>query len=211
MDGVKREHTASSSETEACVQSLLLRRYNFMEDRGLRDDLGQRYVFNDEERAAIVKAWSLEYHRTADQLLLQKRDSYKQPADRKGQGDLKGKGYKKGKGYGGASQPAGKPGKKGQEAKPDFGTNTKAVRGGKHSRFARHLQRVARSKVMAELILYAGRCDVSFLGQAHSSALMAKFPGQGLQILVLMLITRSSNCDWRRRSIVSRFEKSTIA
>ena len=50
-----------------------------------------------------------------------------------------------------------------------WGPNIKAVRGGKHSRFARHLQLAAGSKTMAELIIYTGRFDPDFLSQAHDA------------------------------------------
>ena len=53
---------------------------------------------------------------------------------------------------------------------PDaWGPNAKAVRSGKHSRFARHLQVTAGSKTMAELIIYTGRFDPEFLSQAQDT------------------------------------------
>ena len=50
-----------------------------------------------------------------------------------------------------------------------WGRNKQAVRNGKHSRFARHLQLEAGSKTMAELIIYAGRFDPEFLNKAHET------------------------------------------
>ena len=49
----------------------------------------------------------------------------------------------------------------------DWGPNNGIVRNGKNSRFARHMQLVAGSKTMAELIIYAGRFDMEFLKRAH--------------------------------------------
>ena len=53
-----------------------------------------------------------------------------------------------------------------------MGPNSQAVRSGKHNRFSLHLQRVAGSKTMAELIVYTGRLDLDFLrsGQEPSGA-----------------------------------------
>ena len=47
-----------------------------------------------------------------------------------------------------------------------WGHNKDAVRKGKHSRFAMHLQRVAGSKVLAELIIFIGSVEIDFLRQA---------------------------------------------
>ena len=51
----------------------------------------------------------------------------------------------------------------------DFGPNADALRNGKRSRFSRHMQLVAGSKTMAELILYTGRYDPEFLNRANQS------------------------------------------
>merc|ERR1711989_67519 len=55
------------------------------------------------------------------------------------------------------------------DAHDTWGPNAKAVRSGKHSRFARHLQLAEGSKTMAELIIYTGRFDPEFLSQAHDA------------------------------------------
>ena len=44
----------------------------------------------------------------------------------------------------------------------------KAVHRGQHSRFHRHLQRVAGSKTMAELICFTGCADIKFLRETYS-------------------------------------------
>ena len=62
-------------------------------------------------------------------------------------------------------KPTGPP----TDAQDLWGPNDKAVRYGKHSRFARHLQIAAGSKTMAELIIYTGRFDPDFLSQAHDA------------------------------------------
>ncbi len=140
-----------------------------MIDNGLVDPSPAKlYVFEDHERAAVMKLWSEEYHNTAFKLELQKPDSWKQKPDRSG--DWNGKGYKKEKGSGGASQPAGNGPKKGPEAKPGFGSNMAAVRADTHSRFARHLQRVDGSKNLAELILFSGCFDPVCLSKVNSIA-----------------------------------------
>ena len=55
------------------------------------------------------------------------------------------------------------------DAHDAWGPNRQALRSGKHSRFARHLQLVAGSKTMAELIIYTGRFDPEFLNKAHEA------------------------------------------
>ena len=62
-------------------------------------------------------------------------------------------------------KPTGPP----TDAQDLWGPNAKAVRSGKHSRFARHLQIAAGSKTMAELIIYTGRFDPEFLNNAHEA------------------------------------------
>ena len=62
-------------------------------------------------------------------------------------------------------KPTGPP----TDAQDLWGPNDKAVRYGKHSRFARHLQIAAGSKTMAELIIYTGRFDPEFLSQAQDT------------------------------------------
>ena len=46
-----------------------------------------------------------------------------------------------------------------------WGTNSTAVRAGKHSRFARHMQLEAGSRKLAELIIFTGCFDVEFFMQ----------------------------------------------
>ena len=103
------------------------------------------------------------------------RDSWKEPEKSKGKG--KGRATQRtGKGKGRATQLAvkgksfatGGKTKTGKDATLplSWGPNKDAVRKGKHSRFARHLQRVAGSKVLAELIIVNGSVKIEFLRQA---------------------------------------------
>ena len=62
-------------------------------------------------------------------------------------------------------KPTGPP----TDAQHLWGPNAKAVRSGKDSRFARHLQITAGSKTMAELIIYTGRFDPEFLNKAREA------------------------------------------
>ena len=181
-EGVTRKYVASSSETRACIENLLRLRKDFMEANGVAPQPAthggapqlatvgasqEHYVFSSDEREAVMQQWKNEYHRTPEQIQLQQRDSWKPMPEKKVKS--KGKGKEKGKGAG-KDQGKGKGKEKGKEK--GMGPNSQAVRSGKHSRFSLHLQRVAGSKTMAELIVYTGRLDLNFLrsGQEPSGA-----------------------------------------
>ena len=172
-EGVTRKYVASSSETRACIENLLRRRKDFMEANGGAPQPAthggapqlatvgasqEHYVFSSDERQAVMQQWKDEYHGTHEQIQLQLRDSWKPMPEKKVKG--KGKGKEKGKGEG-KEKGKGKGKEKGKEK--GMGPNSQAVQKGKHSRFSRHLQRVAGSKTMAELIVYTGRLDLDFL------------------------------------------------
>ncbi len=175
INGVMKPYVASSQETRDCILALLARRRDFMQANDMREDRSTKYVFRDAERAAVMKAWKEEYHAEPEQLERQRLDSWKpqsgpeahaaassasQPACTGGKG-AKGK---DGNGKKGQSHRDGKG--KDSQGTPDgdsFGPNMTAVRKGKHSRFARHLQRVAGSKQMAEVIIFTGKVDTFML------------------------------------------------
>lgn len=183
VDGRKVQHVASTEETRLAITKLLRRRQDFLLQHNITFD---NYVLTDEQRRDIFNIWKDEYHGTALQQELQMRDSWKEPEKSKG----KGKGsttQRTGKSAGGATQPPGKSegratqpavkrkffatGGKTKTVKeatlpPSLGPNKDAVRKGKHSRFARHLQRMAGSKLLAELILFTGCVKANFLRQA---------------------------------------------
>ena len=160
VDGQRRPYMAPGKETRSCIQALLQRRRKYIHYRDIRE---QNYVFQDDDRKEVMKMCKDEYQATDEQLKLQKRDSWKvREAGKAGMTGKKGKGGKKGKEgkSGGASQPG----------KPGLGPNGVAVRNGKHSRFARHLQRVGGTMQLCELILFTGRVDPDFLTRGISGA-----------------------------------------
>ena len=111
---------------------------------GASQPADHRYVFTQENRQQVMQNWKDRFHAMRDQVEQQMRDSWKPdgpPPD--------------------AHDAWGRP--------SSWGRNYKAVRSGKHSRFARHLQLVAGSKTMAELIIYTGRFDPEFLNKAHEA------------------------------------------
>ena len=153
--GVVQTYIVSLAETQAAIQSLLRRRRMYMEAHGLQDPphggaaQPALHVFTDQDRAGLMEEWKQEYHARPDQIALQLRDSWAPMQQRKGKGNGKGK-------IQAPSLDAG------------LGPNKAAVRKGKHSRFALHLQRVAGSKTLAELILYTGRYDAEYLERVTS-------------------------------------------
>jgi len=167
--GMKRKYVADSSETEACIRELLRRRTNFLSAEGCALEAAtkgasqEHYVFNESQRAGVMQQWKDEYHGTEFQIQLQLRDSWKPMPKKKGKG--KGKDREEGKG-------------KVCEKGLLWGPNSQAIRSGKHSRFSRHLQRVAGSKTMAELIVFAGNVDLDFLRKAQESSAAASSASQ---------------------------------
>ena len=152
VDGVKWQIIASAEVTKSCLRDLLSRKHSFMQYYGLHDG-DASYIFSHNDRAAVMKHWKDEYHAQPDQVERQQRDQEEQSKKEDASG---------------ASQPSDsqhrKCGSKGKQGKGKSGDKKKdLVRGRKQSRFARHLQRVAGSKHIAELIVYTGRVDVEEL------------------------------------------------
>ena len=172
VDGRKVQHVASAEETCLAITKLLQRTQDFLVQQNITAD---NHVMTDQQREDVFRIWKDEYHGTAEQQELQMRDSWKEPEKSKGKG--KGRVTQrtgKGKGRGtqlavkGKSFATGGKTKTGKDATlpVSWGPNKHAVKTGKHSRFARHLQRVAGSKVLAELIIYIGSVEIDFLRQA---------------------------------------------
>ena len=184
--GITRQYVATTAETTRTIKRLLQRRRDYMENHDLHDgppassDAAQladgRYLFNHMDRQGVMNDWKEEFHHTPDQLQQQKRDSWKpMPNERRiarngnkytlrqfidWYGDEQGPQY---------WEEATVDDDHGLDKEHDFGPNRDAVRKGKHSRFARHLQLEAGSKTMAELIIYAGRFDPEFLNRVHEA------------------------------------------
>ena len=109
-----------------------------------------------------MKEWKDEYHSTFKKLQLQLRDSWE---PRTSASQL-GKGDEKAKPSSSTSPPAGKGTSQGTRRGP----NIALVIARKHSRFCCHLQRVAGSKNIAEIIVFTGRFDVDTLDQVAPGA-----------------------------------------
>jgi hypothetical protein len=170
VKGERVQYTASSKETLKALRQLLQRRKAFMMSRGLE---GDDYVFKPDERAAFMKEWRDEYHASPEQVALQERDAQKpsvKKVDQKGDKDHHWKSWNDWRGW--QAAPGWKNWQGGQDwqgwegASQPLGSNTNAVRHGKHSRFARHLQRVGGTKTIVELICYTGSVDPYLLAKA---------------------------------------------
>ena len=153
--GFKRQYVASREETVSSIKKLLQRRWNFMEARGLRDappasvDASQPVgASGDASQAADGRYLFTQEDRR--QLMQEWKTEFHATPEQVEQ--------QKRDSWKPNVRPAGGG---------DWGRNNGAVRSGKHSRFARHLQLEAGSKAMAELIIYAGRFDPEFLSRAH--------------------------------------------
>ena len=174
--GVKRQYVADKLETIRSIHKLLRRRQDYMVDHNLSDPADGRYLFTDKDRKQVMEDWKEEFHNSPDQLRQQQRDSWK-PMPNERRIALNGSKYtldefitwygeERGQLWFDAAAVDDAHGIL-IDRQRDFGPNRNAVRKGKHSRFARHLQLEAGSKTMAELIVYAGRYDAEFLNQAH--------------------------------------------
>ena len=169
--GVTTTYMAPPEETRRCLRQLLARRKAYMDAWNLKDPgdasqlangegssyLAGRYIFTEHARQEVMSSWKKEYAETPDQQERQLRDSWK-PMPKKNKG--KQKGGDKGKGNG----------KGKSDGKPEFGPNNEAVRRGMRSRFARHLQRVAGSKQLAEVIVFTGSTDPELLKETLGGA-----------------------------------------
>ena len=158
MGGFKRQYCASRNETVRTIKKLLKIRRDFMATRGLHD------------AHPMPGAASRKYGLTggasqpADHCyLFTDEDRWEVMQEwklrfhgRKDQVEQQKRDSWK---------PTGPP----TDAQHLWGPNAKAVRSGKDSRFARHLQITAGSKTMAELIIYTGRFDPEFLNQAQDT------------------------------------------
>ena len=144
LGGFKRQYCASLNETRRTIKNLLKVRRNFMATRGLRDG-GASQPADHRYLFTQEDRWQVmtdwKHHFHATPEQLEQ-----QMRD--------------------SWKPTGPP----ADAGDLWGPNTKAVRRGMHSRFARHLQIAAGSKTMAELIIYTGRFDPEFLNQAHDAS-----------------------------------------
>ena len=158
MGGFKRQYCASRNETVRTIKKLLKIRRDFMAARGLHD------------AHPMLGAASRKYGLTGGasqpgdhRYLFTDEDRWEVMQEwklrfhnRKDQVEQQKRDSWK---------PTGPP----TDAQDLWGPNAKAVRSGKHSRFARHLQITAGSKTMAELIIYTGRFDPEFLNQAQDT------------------------------------------
>ena len=146
--GFKRQYVASCNETLISIRDLLKRRRDFMASRGLHD--------TDTASGGASQPAGHRYLFTQDdrqQIMQEWKDEFNAAPEQVEQ-QVRDSWKPKGRPSGGSHR---------------WGPNTKALRSGKHSRFARHLQLVAGSKTMAELIIYTGRFDPDFLSQAYDA------------------------------------------
>ena len=158
LGGFKRQYVASLAETFSTIKKLLKRRRDFMAARGLHDahpaSGGASQpdgVFDGASQPADHRyLFTQEDRRQVMQEWKEEFHAAPEQVEQQMRDSWK---------------PQGRPSGDG----PWWGPNTKAVRSGKHSRFARHLQLGAGSKTMAELIIYTGRFDPEFLSQAHDA------------------------------------------
>jgi len=172
--GATQTYIAPPEETRRCLMHLLARRKAYMDKWNLKDPgdaswrangegsslLAGRYIFTDLDRQYVMTAWREEYNASPDQQERQRRDSWKTMPQGSGKGKRKGGDKGKGKGNG----------KSKSDGKSEFGPNMQAVRNGIRSRFARHLQRVAGSKQLAEVIVFSGSADPELLRQTLGGA-----------------------------------------
>ena len=156
--GLKRQYCATLSETRQTIKNLLKIRRDFMVARGLKDGhpTSSAASQRDGPSGGASQPTDHRYLFTQEdrkQVMKEWKDEFH--AMRAQVEQQKRDSWK----------PKGPP----TDTHDEWGTNTKAVQKGKHSRFARHLQLAAGSKTMAELIIYTGRFDPNFLSQAHAA------------------------------------------
>ena len=148
LGGVKRQYCASRNETRRAIKNLLRIRRDFMAARGLHDP---HPASGGASQPADHRY--LFTHEDRRQVMQEWKEEFHAAPEQVEQ-QMRD-----------SWKPQGPPAGGG----PWWGDNIKAVRSGKHSRFARHLQLEAGSKTMAELIIYTGRFDPEFLRQAHDA------------------------------------------
>ena len=158
MGGLQRQYCATLSETRFAIKNLLKIRRDFMAARGLHDahPASSAASQRDGPSGGASQPADHRYLFTPDdrsQVMQNWKDRFHAMRDQVEQ--QKRDSWK----------PTGPP----TDAQDLWGPNAKAVRSGKHSRFARHLQIAAGSKTMAELIIYTGRFDPEFLSQAQDT------------------------------------------
>ena len=177
---------ASQEETGRAILSVLKLRHDFLRSKNIDD---MRYVLTEPERQELVRVARDQYEQSRQQRALQERDVEKGKARGKSapqgghavpQGPNKGPGGKKGSH--GAPQPAGKGG---QAKGAGLGSVAKFVKDQKRKRWHRHLQRVAGTKQIWEVLAFSGRFDVDWLTQAlqadHSEGRDAAVPEEALR------------------------------
>ena len=158
MGGFKRQYCASRNETVRTIKKLLKIRRDFMAARGLHD------------AHPTPGAASRKYGLTGGASQPADHRYVFTPEDRRQvMQDWKDRFHAMGDQVDQQKRDSWKPTGPPTDARDKWGPNTKAVRSGKHSRFARHLQIAAGSKTMAELIIYTGRFDPEFLSQAQDT------------------------------------------
>ena len=148
VGGFKRQYVATLNETFDTIKNLLQRRRDFMADRGLHD--AQPPSGGASQPADHRYVFTQEDRKQVMQGWKDRFHAMRDQVEQQMRDSWK---------------PDGPP----PDAHDAWGPNRQAVRSGKHSRFARHLQLVAGSKTMAELIIYTGRFDPEFLNKAHEA------------------------------------------
>ena len=148
IGGLRRQYCASLHETRVAIKNLLKIRRDFMADRGLYD--AQPPSGGASQPADHRYVFTQENRQQVMQNWKDRFHAMSYQVEQQMRDSWK---------------PDGPP----PDAHDAWGPNRQAVRSGKHSRFARHLQLVAGSKTMAELIIYTGRFDPEFLNKAHEA------------------------------------------
>ena len=148
VGGFKRQYVATLDETFDTIKNLLQRRRDFMAARGLHDV--QPASGGGSQPADHPYVFTQEDRRQVMQEWKEQFHAAQEQEDQQKRDSWKDR-----------VRPS--------DAHDTWGPNMKAVRSGKHSRFARHLQLAAGSKTMAELIIYTGRFDPVFLSRAHDA------------------------------------------
>ena len=158
VGGFKRQYCASRNEALLTIKKLLKIRRDFMAARGLHDAHPTLGAASQQDGLSGGASQPADHrYLFTDEDRWQVMQEWKlRFHDRRDQVEQQKRDSWK---------PTGPP----TDAQDSWGPNAKAVRSGKHSRFARHLQIAAGSKTMAELIIYTGRYDPEFLSQAQDT------------------------------------------
>ena len=196
MGGLKRQYCATLTETRHTIKNLLRIRRDFMAARGLHDahPASSAASQRDGPSGGASQPTDHRYLFTPEdrRLVMQGwKEKFHAMGDQVKQ--QKRDSWK----------PTGPP----SDAHDTWGPNMKAVRSGKHSRFARHLQLAAGSKTMAELIIYTGRFDPDFLSQAHDAQDRSGASQPGAEPAVQKLLKRAAataKLDYRKTCILRR-------